>query len=192
MQLCSLATHQYQIDRINWINALEVDIDRLRRDIQKKEAEISQRFNELNTPHFRRAVYSVFTPLQLRARSSGLPRSAIPYYPPGTRYNPIPDPAILRRRTPTPHPRPPPSRSASYTSNPSALRPCRQCGSTNHWILQCPRYYCRGCLALAPGHRRSECPQTNVQEEDWHTNEDVYDDNIPDDGIANITEEPYH
>ncbi|RWU03060.1 hypothetical protein EA138_14585, partial [Anoxybacillus flavithermus] len=48
---------------------------------------------------------------------------------------------------------------------PSPEQPCRQCGSANHWILDCPAYICRTCGLNQPGHRKNECRQHFV----WRT-----------------------
>ncbi|KJA27629.1 hypothetical protein HYPSUDRAFT_197822 [Hypholoma sublateritium FD-334 SS-4] len=49
IQLCNLAKRQHSVDRINWINSLEVQVDKLRQEIEQKENEIFQRFAELNS-----------------------------------------------------------------------------------------------------------------------------------------------
>ena len=191
VQLCTLAARQHSIDRINWINALEVEIERLRQEVQQKENEIFQRFSELNTPKFRRAVQPLFILHPANNVVAGLPRSSAPFYPLGSRYNPLPVLSSVRNRTPTPLPIRPRTRAPPYTSNPSHRHPCFECGSLDHWALNCPRYRCQICRRSAPGHRVRNCPETDPQEDDSHSHDDGYDD-LPDDAIANITGEPYH
>jgi hypothetical protein len=107
----------------------------------------------------------------------------------------LPDPPVQTRfpRTVSAHPRGEYFRRMTtpgrvYTtpgrvySTPEREYSCFKCGSKEHLMYHCPKYRCKTCRRLAPGHRFRECPRNNEEHEEdptgYHDVEGFLDGNL--------------
>ncbi|KJA13957.1 hypothetical protein HYPSUDRAFT_59613, partial [Hypholoma sublateritium FD-334 SS-4] len=177
IQLCNLAKRQHSVDRINWINSLEVQVDKLRQEIEQKENEIFQRFAELNSA-------SLVLPSRI------IPRAPVIILSQYIRMSEVESPLRFQNddrrnpdvKCPNVH---------IALLNPVLIlvthQPVIPVASVSPQLIG--SLIAPTIAAVAVG---GDCPVTDLQENDWNSNEGDYLDDLPDEAVSNMIGEPYH
>ncbi|EED81513.1 predicted protein [Postia placenta Mad-698-R] len=150
------ARHEYD----KAVKAADEAIDHHKRLLRQQDDRVLTeliRLDNLKVAH----SFQLLLPRSIRAQHSKFIPRAIPnaYLP-----LPAPLPTSAFRRPPIPSPflqATPRSTTipADWQPNPgwTPKGSCRRCGSSRHWVRDCPDVQCAGCGKEAPGHLEREC-----------------------------------